>query len=279
MLSRVCLKTLLRRRNLECSHLQQKCRDFSNSTIKLIHNASINRFREKDGNDSSKAEVMDECSDEALSSNSNSRFTGSWTQFSTKKYEKFAKNTSQIIYDFEEERRRLEEGIHEEVEEDEEIILERGVTGVFDVEELVDLLREDNAQDIAVIRVPSDMKYVDYMVIVTSKSQRHINALAQLVRRVYKKKRNKGDLHVILEGKNTEWQALDLGNIALHIMTEETRESYDLETLWTVGAAFDDKCQKEETSYNVYGLPEPLNPFSFVGASSDESKIQITTEK
>lgn len=36
-------------------------------------------------------------------------------------------------------------------------LLAGGETGVFDVEELVDLLREDNAQDVVVIQVRTGM--------------------------------------------------------------------------------------------------------------------------
>lgn len=32
-----------------------------------------------------------------------------------------------------------------------------------------------------------------------------------------------------------DWKVLDMGNIVLHIFDQQTREKYDLETLWTVG--------------------------------------------
>jgi len=57
-----------------------------------------------------------------------------------------------------------------------------GATGVFDVEEVVDLLRDENAQDICVIRVPPELKYVDYLVIVTGRSTRHIQAMAAYIK-------------------------------------------------------------------------------------------------
>ena len=57
-----------------------------------------------------------------------------------------------------------------------------GITGVFDVEEVVDLLRNEKAQDICVILVPPECKYVDHMVIVTGRSTRHIQAMAAYIR-------------------------------------------------------------------------------------------------
>ena len=57
-----------------------------------------------------------------------------------------------------------------------------GVTGVFDVEEVVDLLRDEKAQDICVIYVPPELKYVNYLVIVTGRSTRHIQAMAAYIK-------------------------------------------------------------------------------------------------
>lgn len=191
-----------------------------------------------------------------------------WTKFTTQKYETFSTDKTHIIYDYDEEQRRLAEGIVEEETKVEELVLERGRTGVFDIEELVDFLREENARDIVVIQVPPEMRYVGYMVVVTSLSQRHINALAETIRRIYKKKKNRKDPSLICEGKSTNWMALDMGNIALHIMKPDIREEYDLETLWTVGVQFDDKCQ--EVDENPMDLFNAMEHFTNTGDSSEK---------
>ena len=49
---------------------------------------------------------------------------------------------------------------------------------MFEVEELVTLLRNLNAVDIVVIRIPAVYEFADYMVIVSAKSIRHIKAMA-----------------------------------------------------------------------------------------------------
>ena len=41
---------------------------------------------------------------------------------------------------------------------------------------------------------------------------------------------------------------MDLANIVLHLLTQEQREYYDLETLWTVGPEFDDSTRQLENS-------------------------------
>lgn len=131
------------------------------------------------------------------------------------------------------------------------ISLQRGATGVFDVEELVELLRDENARDICVMSVPQEYSYVDYMVIVSGKSKRHLLAMAEFVKWVYKRKRGAKDpASVRVEGKdNTDWLAIDMGNIALHLMEPGVREKYDLETLWTVGAEFEQPQEDLELQY------------------------------
>ena len=43
------------------------------------------------------------------------------------------------------------------------------------------------------------------------------------------------------QDKSSGWNALDLGNIVVHLLSQDQREHYDLETLWTVGPEYDDK--------------------------------------
>ena len=49
------------------------------------------------------------------------------------------------------------------------------------------------------------------------------------------------------------------GNVALHLFTEELRERYDLESLWSLGPEFDEKCNKRishDDADNFEGLDE-----------------------
>lgn len=109
------------------------------------------------------------------------------------------------------------------------------------------VLRRDNAQDIFVCSVPAELKYVDYMVVITARSHRHMKAIAEFVRKMYKIKRFESDLIPKIEGKHSDqWIAMDMGNIALHIFSAETRKKYDLEMLWSVGAQYDTEANKPE---------------------------------
>ncbi|XP_011255152.2 mitochondrial assembly of ribosomal large subunit protein 1 [Camponotus floridanus] len=166
------------------------------------------------------------------------------------KYKAFHDEDADVILDVSEEMQKisLEEISKQEIHDPyADINLSHGTTGVYDIEDLVALLEGDKANNIFVAKVPKEYAYVDYIVVVTGKSQKHMNALATFVRKVYKQKRYQTDLIPKIEGQNSkDWIALDLGNIALHIFSLSAREHYDLETLWTVGSQYDDKSNKPE---------------------------------
>uniref|UniRef100_A0A2A4JDR0 Mitochondrial assembly of ribosomal large subunit protein 1 n=1 Tax=Heliothis virescens TaxID=7102 RepID=A0A2A4JDR0_HELVI len=97
------------------------------------------------------------------------------------------------------------------------INLERGKTGVFDIEDLVEILQRENSKDIFVATVPQDIRYVDYICVVSGRNNRHI-----------------------------------LGNIALHIFTDKARKMYDLETLWSVGPEYDNQMNKNSEVVDMF---------------------------
>lgn len=93
-----------------------------------------------------------------------------------------------------------------------ENLISGGISGVFDIEDLVGVLKRENAVNIFVAKVPPKIKYVDYMCIASGKSQKHMQAIVQFVRRVYKHKRSNIDIVPRIEGeKSKDWIALDLG--------------------------------------------------------------------
>ncbi|KAI5743183.1 hypothetical protein M8J77_015467 [Diaphorina citri] len=174
------------------------------------------------------------------------------------------KNTSStIIFDVDEERQlardnpdyvRLYQQPEELVDEFEDINLERGITGVYDVEDLVDVLNKQRAVDLCVISIPPEHRYVDFIVIVTGKSYKHMLSMATFVRRVFKKKYDpeQGDKPPRIEGEESDdWIALDLGNIALHIFSSRARAKYDLESLWCLGRELDARSNEEDDLISV----------------------------
>ena len=149
------------------------------------------------------------------------------------------------------------------------------MTGVIEIDELVNVLKMDNAENVFVCRMPKDMKYVDYMCICTGRSRRHMIALAEFVRLVFKKKRNRKDVIPKIEGANSEdWIAMDLGNIALHIFAAKTRAHFDLEQLWSVGHEFDALFNKKQDDYL-----DILERHSLFLRDLTPAKAQTPTEK
>ncbi|XP_035743231.1 uncharacterized protein LOC118451127 isoform X1 [Vespa mandarinia] len=167
----------------------------------------------------------------------------------TSKHKIFHDKDSKVILDVEEEQERILLGdlrIEEEKHDPYSgLNLNRGKQGVYDIEDLISVLQKDNAKDIFVISVPKEYMYVNYIVIVTGKSQKHMSALAAYIRKIFKLKMHKKDIIPKIEGaKCKDWIALDLGNIALHIFSDAARKQYDLETLWTVGSQYDGQTNK-----------------------------------
>lgn len=59
------------------------------------------------------------------------------------------------------------------------VCISGGRTGIFDIEELVTVLESVRARDIAVIKIPDEIDFANYMVIVTALSYRHIKAITE----------------------------------------------------------------------------------------------------
>ncbi|XP_020807635.1 uncharacterized protein LOC110183652 [Drosophila serrata] len=186
------------------------------------------------------------------------------------KYKVFRDDEATEIFDVEEARYQEQQLPNEPDEQQDQyygLNLKRGVRGVFDVEDLVELLRKENVDDIFVCYVPEELKYVDHLVVCSGRSYRHMLSTAEFVRRMFKIKRNKSDILPRIEGdKSRDWMAMDLGNIALHIFSPKAREEYDLESLWAIGSEYDRESQKPHNPYgdifmapSIATVPAPLN--------------------
>lgn len=95
---------------------------------------------------------------------------------------------------------------------------------------LIAELEEGKAKDILQIDVRDKTSVTDYMLIASGTSGRHVKALAHAV--IEKAKEN-GVMPLGNEGLAVgEWALIDLDEVVVHVMQEETRSFYDLERLW-----------------------------------------------
>ena len=95
---------------------------------------------------------------------------------------------------------------------------------------VVDKIDDLKGQDIIAIDVKGKSSITDCMVICTGTSSRHVMSIAD---HVVQESRAAGLLPMGVEGENTgDWIVVDLGDVIVHVMQEESRRLYELEKLW-----------------------------------------------
>nr|WP_246504652.1 ribosome silencing factor [Shewanella intestini] len=96
---------------------------------------------------------------------------------------------------------------------------------------VLDKIDDLKAKNITVLDVANQSTITETMVICTGTSKTHVRAISEHVV-VEAKGANVPPLGV--EGRDSsEWVLVDLGDVILHVMQEDTREYYQLEKLWT----------------------------------------------
>ena len=75
------------------------------------------------------------------------------------------------------------------------------------------MIETNKVKDLTVLKLPPDLKYVDFLLIVTGRSRRHIQGLGETLRKYAKERLTNINNVPQLEGSDSEWIALDFGKI------------------------------------------------------------------
>lgn len=109
---------------------------------------------------------------------------------------------------------------------------------LFTPQQVVALLQEARAENIAVVDVTGRCAWAEHFVIATGRSLRHVHAVGQAVLFQAKQKRQEvaPGVKAGMDGAvDSEWVAVDAGSVVTHVMTEDARAELDLEGLWAAG--------------------------------------------
>ncbi|CAN5342615.1 ribosome silencing factor [soil metagenome] len=94
---------------------------------------------------------------------------------------------------------------------------------------ITDAADDLKAEGIETLNVREKTSIADYFVVCTGTSDRHVQSIAD---RVEEKMKIQSERPLRKEGENSGWVLQDYGDIILHVMRDEQRQFYDLETLW-----------------------------------------------
>jgi ribosome-associated protein len=93
---------------------------------------------------------------------------------------------------------------------------------------------ENNGQNVMVLDVCDQSAEFDFFVLATGTSRRQLHAISEQIDDALEK--DLGDRRLGIEGyQESRWIVLDYGSVVIHLFDDETREYYDLESLWADG--------------------------------------------
>lgn len=97
-------------------------------------------------------------------------------------------------------------------------------------DKILKLLSEHKAVDIASFDLVNKSSLADAMIIASGISSRHVRALSDYLLKFVKEL---GVKNIQIEGADSgEWVLIDLGDYLINLFSSETREFYDLDSLW-----------------------------------------------
>jgi ribosome-associated protein len=89
---------------------------------------------------------------------------------------------------------------------------------------------DKKAVGIEILDVTGKVDYADYLVVMTGRSDRHVNAIATGIDEAMRKRKAPP---LSIEGlTGATWVLIDFGDVVVHVFQEDARALYDIEGLW-----------------------------------------------
>jgi ribosome-associated protein len=97
------------------------------------------------------------------------------------------------------------------------------------VEKIKEAADDMKAEQIETLDVRSKTSIAEFFIVCSGTSDRHVQSIAERVAEKLEISRVKP---LRIEGERSGWVLQDYGDVIFHVMKEEQRQFYDLETLW-----------------------------------------------
>ena len=99
----------------------------------------------------------------------------------------------------------------------------------------VDYALDKKGFNLKLLEVKELSSLTDYLLLVSGRSDRQVQAIAENIKLEFKKEHK--ELPLAIEGMDQgRWVLLDYGSVMVHVFQEQVREFYDLEGLWSEAA-------------------------------------------
>ena len=108
------------------------------------------------------------------------------------------------------------------------------------------------AKDISILNISHVSSLADYFVIVTGDSTPQVKALMETVKDNIKKHFSRMPVRMENDAKN-RWNLLDYGDVVVHILNREERETYAIEKFWNNAFSIpEDEWKEVSKDYSAY---------------------------
>lgn len=107
-------------------------------------------------------------------------------------------------------------------------------------------LDDNKAKDIVILNVANVCSLSDYFIIATGSSTPHVRALTENIRKKIKDVFSRLPMGEESE-RMSKWNLLDYGEVVIHIMNQEQRDTYKIEKFWSHALTLDREVWEENS--------------------------------